>query len=120
MNNNAYFCNMRMCKPVTLALCLLTLSACTNYNGGEVPTPAEGSVALAGSVSNQRINGFAEDLQGHIWMATQRGLNRFDGHEFFQFFCTDDETGLPDNQINAVCYDGPLANGLPSGTGACA
>ncbi len=102
MNNNAYFCNMRMCKPVTLALCLLTLSACTNYNGGEVPTPAEGSVALAGSVSNQRINGFAEDLQGHIWMATQRGLNRFDGHEFFQFFCTDDETGLPDNQINAV------------------
>ena len=35
-------------------------------------------------------------------MATLRGLNRFDGHEFQQFFCTDDETGLPDNQINAI------------------
>ncbi len=94
---------MRKSPSITiLALSVLTLSACSTYNGGEVPTPAEGSVVMAPYVSNQRVNAFAEDSQGHIWMATQRGLNRFDGHEFQQFFCTDDETGLPDNQINAV------------------
>ena len=91
-----------MRKIVILALSLITLSACSTYNGGDIPTPPEGSVVMSQRVSNQRINAFAEDKLGHIWMATLRGLNRFDGHEFQQFFCTDDETGLPDNQINAI------------------
>ena len=91
-----------MRKNVILALSLITLSACSTYNGGDVPTPPEGSIVMSQRVSNQRINAFAEDKLGHIWMATLRGLNRFDGHEFQQFFCTDDETGLPDNQINAI------------------
>ncbi len=89
------------CKLFILGLSLLTLSAC-EYNGLEVPSPAEGSVVLSGRLSNQRVNAFAEDKLGHIWMATQRGINRFDGNEFVQFFSTDDEQGLPDNQINAV------------------
>lgn len=89
-------------KTAILGLGLLTLSACSHYNGEDIPTPVEGSVMLSPNISNQRVNGFAEDRQGHVWMATLRGLNRFDGHEFMQFFCTDDETGLPDNQINAV------------------
>ena len=82
-------------------LSLLTLSAC-EYNGLEVPSPAEGSVVLSDRLSNQRVNAFAEDKLGHIWMATQRGINRFDGNEFVHFFSTDDEQGLPDNQINAI------------------
>ena len=91
------------------ALGLLTLSAC-EYNGLDVPSPAEGSVVIADRLSNQRVNAFAEDKLGHIWMATQRGINRFDGNEFVQFFSTDEEQGLPDNQINAVIglQDGQL------------
>ena len=95
------FAAMKKNQLVALALCLLPLGAC-NYNGGDFPTPVEGSVILSPTVSNQRINGFAEDKQGHIWMATLRGLDCYIGHEFQQFFCTDDETGLPDNQINDV------------------
>ena len=81
---------------------LLCLGSCHHYNGETIPTPAEGSVIIAPTVSNQRINAFAEDRQGHIWMGTLRGLNRFDSHQFLQFFCTDEENSLPDNQINAL------------------
>jgi len=88
-------------KTITIGLGLLTLVAC-QYNGLEIPTPPEGSVVISGRLSNQRVNAFAEDRQGHIWIATQRGINRFDAHEYIQFFSTDDEQGLPDNQINAI------------------
>ncbi len=108
-------------KTLTLGLALLSLSAC-HYNGLEVPSPAEGSVVIASSLSNQRVNAFAEDRQGHIWIATQRGVNRFDSHEYTQFFSTDDEWGLPDNQIYAVhtAQNGRLwvttANGVATAT----
>ena len=91
------------CKSSFIALSLLVLGACQlKYNGTEVPVPAEGSIVVASRLSNQRVNCFAEDARGLIWIGTQRGLNRFDGHEFIQFFCTDDTLGLPDNQINAI------------------
>ena len=84
-----------------LTFALLIISAC-NYNGKEIPSPVEGSVVMSDAVSNQRINAFTEDKQGHIWIGTLRGLNCYNGHEFTQFFCTDDESGLPDNQINDI------------------
>ena len=91
------------CKILCTALILLILSACQNpYNGGEVPVPAEGSLVIADRLSNQRVNCITEDSQGLIWIGTQRGINRFDGHEFIQFFSTDDTLGLPDNQIYAI------------------
>ena len=96
-------------KSLCTALLLLILGACQPpYNGGEVPVPAEGSLVITDRLSNQRVNCITEDSQGHIWMGTQRGLNRFDGQEFIQFFSTDDTLGLPDNQIYAIH---PIADG---------
>ena len=96
-------------KSLCTALLLLILGACQPpYNGGEVPLPAEGSLVITDRLSNQRVNCITEDSQGHIWMGTQRGLNRFDGQEFIQFFSTDDTLGLPDNQIYAIH---PIADG---------
>ena len=90
-------------RLIAIGLGILALCAChSKYNGGEVPTPEEGSVLISQKLSNQRVNAFAEDKYGHIWMATQRGLNRYDGNEFTQYFCTDDTLGLPDNQIGAI------------------
>ena len=94
-------------RILLISLGVLLLGAC-HYNGADFPTPSPGSVVISDRVSNQRVNDFAEDRQGHIWIATQRGLNRYDGNEFQQFFCTDDDQGLPDNQIWAVH---PLQNG---------
>ena len=88
-------------KTVTIALALLALCACHTQRH-PVPTPAPGSVVMADRISNQKVNGFAEDRDGHIWIATSRGLNKFTDNDFFQYFSTDDTLGLPDNQINAV------------------
>lgn len=56
-------------------------------------------------ISNQQVNAFAEDAQGHIWIGTFRGLNKYNAHEYHQYFCTDDSLSLPDNQVQALLKD---------------
>ena len=58
------------------------------------------------TLSNNRITAIAQDSKGHIWLGTFRGLNRYDSHEYHQYFCSsDDNTGLPDNQIQCLLSD---------------
>ncbi|WP_162173309.1 two-component regulator propeller domain-containing protein [Segatella baroniae] len=71
------------------------------------------------TISNHHVNAFAEDGKGHVWIATFRGLNKFDGHQYQQYFCNDDSTGLPDNQIRDILVDRQDACGPPAST-ACA
>ncbi|MBR0255849.1 MAG: response regulator [Bacteroidales bacterium] len=87
-------------------LILLALLAClhachSGRNGQPLPHTGDGPV-LSDAISNQKVNAFAEDGNGHIWIATFRGLNKYNIHEYHQYFCTEDELGLPDNQINDV------------------
>ena len=63
------------------------------------------SPLIANDISNQKVSSFAEDAQGHIWMGTFRGLNRYNVHEFHQYFCTDEQNSLPDNQIQTLYKD---------------
>ena len=63
------------------------------------------SPLIADDLSNQRVSAFVEDEHGHVWMGTFRGLNRYNVHEYHQYFCTDDETSLPDNQIQCLLKD---------------
>lgn len=63
------------------------------------------SPVVSADLSNQKITTFAEDAQGHIWIGTFRGLNKFDGHDYHQYFCTDDSLDLPDNQICNIFKD---------------
>ncbi len=91
--------------------------ACT----GPRPVPATlsgaESVAVADRLSNQRVNAFAEDADGHIWIGTFRGLDKYTIHDYHQYFCTDDTLGLPDNQITALrrSADGRLWVGTAGG-----
>ena len=61
-----------------------------------------GIFVISDALSNQKVNAFTEDADGHIWIATFRGLNQYNVHEYHQYFCTDDTLGLPDNQINDI------------------
>lgn len=70
-----------------------------------VPSSEIESPVIAGSVSNQKITAIAEDAQGYIWLGTFRGLNKYNVHEYHQYFCTDDSLGLPDNQITDILLD---------------
>ena len=84
------------------ALAILALAGCRK-SAQDIPQYIQDdSVIISEQLSNKKVTAFAEDRLGHIWMATGRGLNRFDGHKFRQYFCTDDTLGLPDNQINVL------------------
>lgn len=63
------------------------------------------SPVITPDISNQQVNAFAEDAQGHIWIGTFRGLNKYNAHEYHQYFCTDDSLSLPDNQVQALLKD---------------
>lgn len=98
---------MRVSPIVSL---ILLMTACAGVEKHPFPQEDPERVVVSDRISNQRVNSFAEDADGHIWIATFRGLNKFDVHEYHQYFCADDTTGLPDNQINHVfkCSDGTL------------
>ena len=60
---------------------------------------------VAQELSNSRVQCIAEDAAGQLWIGTFRGLNRYDGHEYHQYFCANDSTGLPDNQVKDLLRD---------------
>ena len=87
-------------RNICILLGSLLLLSCTQRT---LPLAEEGTLIIQDHLSNQRVNAFAEDRLGQIWMGTFRGLNKYTPPEsFHQYFCTDDTLGLPDNQINHI------------------
>ena len=103
-------------KQLISTLAFLLPIACTEPQR-TVAVPAPDGVVIADRLSNQKVNAFAEDADGHIWIGTFRGLNKYTIHDFHQYFCTDDTLGLPDNQITALrrSSDGKLWIGTVNG-----
>ena len=84
---------------------LSVLAALWSCGNRTAPVPAgDVSLVVSDRISNQRINAFAEDGDGHIWIATARGLNKYTVNDYHQYFCAADTLGLPDNQVNAVFF----------------
>ena len=99
---------------------LSILTALWGCGNRVAPLPAgDESLVVSDRISNQRVNAFAEDGDGHIWIATARGLNKYTVNDFHQYFCTTDTLGLPDNQVNAVFFSkkGRLWVGTADGVG---
>jgi len=63
------------------------------------------SAAIAPYISNQKVSSFAEDENGHIWIGTFRGLNKYNMLDYHQYFSSPDGSGIPDNQIQALYRD---------------
>ena len=87
-------------KLLTFFSLLAALAGCGH--GNLTFSNPSGAIVVSDRLSNQRVNAFAEDADGHIWIATSRGLNRYSVHEYHQYFSADDTLGLPDNQVNDV------------------
>lgn len=93
---------MKKLSLFILSACLLTGCATHDHEGHRklLETPV-----ITNDISNQKVTSFAEDVQGHIWIGTFRGLNRFNVYEYHQHFCTADEFTLPDNQVQCLYKD---------------
>ncbi|MBO4455142.1 MAG: response regulator [Bacteroidales bacterium] len=99
---------MKCNRIIVLAALALLAVSCREQAPAAQENPV--AVVLSDRLSNSRINAITQDRQGHIWFATFRGLDKFDGQTYHQYFCTDDASGLPDNQISAIlaASDGSL------------
>lgn len=87
-------------------VCLLCVTACTPDADTPIERNSTPATAITSNLSNQKVKVITEDAQGHIWMGTFRGLNKFNAHEYHQYFCNDnDSTSLPDNQIQDLLRD---------------
>lgn len=86
---------------------IMTLVVATSCQRSTPPSSvsAELSLAIANRISNQDIKAIAEDQYGQIWIGTFRGLNKYDGTHYHQFFCVDDSTGLPESNITYLYCD---------------
>lgn len=96
---------LRLIASLLPIFALFCLSGCGKKQPPKPLIDEAHPMVIADNISNQTIRQFAEDQYGQIWIATFRGLNKFDGHQYYQYFCTDDSTGLPDNNINDILID---------------
>ncbi|MBO7046943.1 MAG: response regulator [Prevotella sp.] len=93
-------------KIITLLMLVLTFSGCRKTEPPQQLDKDETQgFVVAQELSNSRVQCIAEDASGQLWIGTFRGLNRYDGHEYHQYFCADDTMGLPDNQIKDILCD---------------
>ena len=93
-------------KIITLLMLALTFSGCRKTEPTQQLDKDETQgFVVAQELSNSRVQCIAEDASGQLWIGTFRGLNRYDGHEYHQYFCADDTMGLPDNQIKDILCD---------------
>lgn len=86
---------------------LLALAACGGDKSPDsaiAPTEKHNPL-IQTTISNHKVSAMAEDRHGYIWIGTFRGLNRYNGHTYQQYFCNDDSLGLPDNQVTDLLCD---------------
>ena len=61
-------------------------------------------LGLEQGLSNNYVLGITQDKQGIMWIATNSGLNRFDGRAF-KVFSKSDENSIRGNELNAILAD---------------
>lgn len=50
-------------------------------------------------LSHNSVTGIVQDSSGYIWISTKKGLNRFDGRSFSNYFKKSENLKLPENDI---------------------
>ena len=98
---------MKLINRICFLSCILfSLASCTEESSVmQVDKDEENEVVISNELSNGRVQCMGEDANGFMWIGTFRGLNRYDGNEYHQYFCADDSLGLPDNNIQDILCD---------------
>lgn len=106
--------------PCPLALVILTLLTLSCEERPRQHDSEPYSAIISTDLSNSRVSAIAEGAQGYIWIGTFRGLNRYNVHEYHQYFSTPDSMSLRDNQINDVFKDSKGRLWIATVNGVCA
>lgn len=90
-------------KHVLTLLSLLMVFASHGANGDF----SIGYLGVERGLSNNHVVGITQDKNGFMWIATDEGLNRFDGHNFKTFYKNEvpESNGLTGNELNAIIDD---------------
>ncbi len=72
--------------------------------------PVQGQVnrsyTIKNGLSSSFVNDICQDAEGYVWLATDDGLNRFDGEQFRVFrHIPGDSTSLPSSKVNVLYED---------------
>lgn len=94
-------------------------AACSEQAAFTEPADTDASFQISDRISNLNIRAFAEDLYGHIWIGTNRGLNRYTGLEFYQYFQGEDETTINNSAINSFLFDSEGRMWIATDSGVC-
>jgi signal transduction histidine kinase/DNA-binding response OmpR family regulator/ligand-binding sensor domain-containing protein len=69
------------------------------------PSQENSKLLISSDISNHQITSFAEDATGYIWMGTARGANKYNAHEFYQYFSSEDSSSISGNHVNRIFRD---------------
>ena len=54
---------------------------------------------------SMEVNAFSQDADGYVWMATSKGLARFNGSGYKVWYATNDDKGISNDNIMSICHD---------------
>lgn len=84
---------------------LTSLYSPSNAIADTSPIPPFIHYGVEDGLSQITVHDFVEDKQGFIWLGTQRGIDRFDGHQFTQVIKGEAPSGLPGSSVYALELD---------------
>ena len=63
---------------------------------------------ITSGLPHNEINDIAKDKTGHVWIATENGLSRFDGYNFINFNSQSHPNIFKDNRIKEIEENGDV------------
>lgn len=71
-------------------------------------------------IPNKHINAFSEDKSGYMWIATGRGLCKYNGYEYKNYYhILDDDTSLPSDFVTNLLLDSQSNLWITTTAGLC-
>ncbi len=95
-------------------LCLISNASGQYYQGLTPPFD------ISSGLPHNEINDIVKDDQGYVWIATDNGVSRFDGYNFFNFNSTTHPTIFKNNRILKIEQQGTRFLLLTEGDGLIA
>jgi diguanylate cyclase (GGDEF)-like protein len=86
-----------------LSICLFLFTSINTYAAPEIPEPIFTRLSTAQGLAQDTVNSVLLDQDGFLWLATEVGLNRYDGYQVLTFPGSDNQ--LVDQPISYLFQD---------------